>query len=271
MKMSGRMKRIGRASATALAGFVLFNVVAHTAIGANQASSLDANPSFSITSTISSSPTGQIPASLYPGTRRYLWYKVSNPQLVPITVNAIGISGVTASAGCSIANLQFNLTTFTGALVVPAQGNSSVPVAISLYDTNTNQDSCEGATFSFTYSGSATYTEVYATSATVTSSLNPTPLGQSVTYTATVTASAPSGQDPVPNSPTGSVTFMQGDTAIPSCSNVAIVSTTVTTAQATCTTFAYATSGTYDITADYTNSDGNFSSSTSTVFSQVVS
>jgi hypothetical protein len=271
MKLLGLTKRFGRASVTALAAITLFSVVAHAAIGADQPSGLDPNPSFSITSTISSSPTSQIPALLYPGTQRYLWYNVTNPQSVPITVHSIGISGVSAPAGCSIANLQFNLTTFTGALVVPAQGTSSVPVPLSLYDTNTNQDSCEEVTFNFTYSGSATYTEVYATSTAVTSSLNPSPLGQSVTYTASVTASATSGQDPVPNSPTGSITFMEGDTAIPSCSNVAIVSTTVTTAQASCTTFAYAATGTYDITADYTNTDGNFSSSDSPVFSQVVS
>ncbi len=270
MKIYGLLHRSSRVGASAFFVLTLSAVVAHAAIGAQQNLGLNAKPNFSITSTISSSPTSQVPALLYPGTRRYLWYNVSNSQSVPITITSMGISNVSAPASCSITNLQFNLTSFTGALVVPAQGTSSVSVPISLYDTNTNQDSCEGVTFNFTYSGSAVYTEVYATSTAVTSSLNPSFLGQSVTYTATVTASPTAGQDPVPSSPTGSVTFMNGDVAIPSCLNVSIVSTKVSTAQATCTTFAYATSGTNDITVNYTNSDGNFSDSISPDFSQVV-
>ena len=191
-------------------------------------------------------------------------------SLAPITVKSIGISAVNAPASCPIANLQFNLTAFTGALIVPANGTNSVPAPISLYDTGTNQDSCEGVTFNFTYSGTATYTETYATSTTVTSSLDPSLLGQSLTYSATVTANATAGQDSVPSSPTGSLTFMQDGVAIPSCLDVTLVSTSVTTAQATCTTFAYATSDTYDITADFTNTDGNFSNSSSPILLQVV-
>ncbi len=269
-KVSERIILVGQVSAAAPVSVVLDFVIAYAAIGADPTSSADPSLNFTIMSAISSSLSSQIPALLYPGVRRYLWYTVHNSLPVPITVNSMGISGVTAPAGCSKANLKFDLATFTGALVVPARGTNAVAVPISLYDTNTNQDSCEGTTFNFTYSGSATYIEVYATSTAVTSSKNPSPLSQSVTYTVTVTARPASGQDPVPHSPTGSVTFMNGDLAIPSCSNVAIVSTTASTALATCTTLPYATSGTYDITADYTNSDGNFSSSTSLVFSQVV-
>lgn len=266
--MSERVKLVGRVSATAMVAFALIFVVASAAIGANQSSSVDLSPNFTISSTISSSPTSQIPAMLFPGVPRYLWYTVHNAQLVPITVNSISISGVTAPTDCLIANLKIDLTTFTGALVVPAQNTNAVSVPISLYDTTTNQDSCQGTTFNFTYSGSATYTEVYATSTAITSSLNPSLLGQSVTYTATVTANSTSSQDPVPHSPTGSVTFMDGDIAIPSCTNVAIISTTITTARATCTTTA--TSGAHDITAENTNSDGNFTNSTSPVLTQVV-
>ncbi len=135
----------------------------------------------------------------------------------------------------------------------------------------TNQDSCQGTTFNFTYSGSATYTEVYATSTTSLLRLNPSLLGQSVTYTATVTANPTAGQDPVPSSPTGSVTFMDGDIAIPSCSNVAIVSTTHHD-RAGHAARLLPTPPPVPMTSplNYTNSDGNFSNSTSPVFPQVV-
>ena len=69
-------------------------------------------------------------------------------------------------------------------------------------------------TYHFVYSGSANYTEVYGTSTGLTSSQNPSTVGQSVTYTATVTASATASQDPVPSSPTGTVTFKDNGTTI---------------------------------------------------------
>ena len=68
--------------------------------------------------------------------------------------------------------------------------------------------------YHFLYSGTAHYTEVYGTSTGVVSSQNPSTTGQSVTYTATVTASATSSQDPVPSSPTGTVTFKDSGTTI---------------------------------------------------------
>ena len=81
--------------------------------------------------------------------------------------------------------------------------------------------SCKNVTFTFTYAGTAKYTEVYATSTAVSSSINPSNVGQAVTYTATITATVGANQDPLPNSPTGTVTFKDGSTTI--CSNVAIV------------------------------------------------
>ena len=213
---------------------------------------LTSGTGFSITSTISSSPTTETPALLYPGAQRYLWYTAQNPMTVPITVTSMSIASVTPPAGCPTSNLDYSSTTFSGSLVVPASGTNSVSVPISLIDTGTNQDSCENTTFNFTYAGTATYSE--DTTTVVTSSQNQS----GVTYTATVTASASSGQDPVPSSPTGTVTFNDGATAL--CTAVPLSSTGTTTSIATCGPFT----GDDTITAVYTNTDGNFSDSSGT-------
>jgi hypothetical protein len=168
---------------------------------------------------------------------------------VPITVTSMSIAAVMSPAGCPISNLDYSNTTFFVSLVVPASGTNFVRVPISLKDTGNNQDSCEHTTFNFVYAGTATYTEVYATTTAVTSS--------GVTYRATVTASASSGQDPVPSSPTGTVTFYKGTTTV--CS-VLLISTGTTTSRATC---GPVTAGS-TITAVYTNADGNFSDSSGT-------
>jgi hypothetical protein len=96
-----------------------------------------------------------------------------------------------------------------------------------------------------------------------------------VTYTATVTASATSGQDPVPSSPTGTVTFYDGTVipanVIPGCSGVTVAIDTTTTAKATCASPVYGAPGSHPITAVYANADGNFTGSTNSVpLTQVV-
>jgi hypothetical protein len=166
----------------------------------------------------------------------------------------MSIAAVTPPAGCPTSNLDYSATTFSGSLVVPASGTNAVSVPISLKDTGTNQDSCENTTFNFVYAGTATYSEVYATTTAVASSENQS----GVTYTATVTASATGDQDPVPSSPTGTVTFNNGSTAI--CTAVPLTSTGTTTSTATCGPVA----GDDTITAVYTNTDGNFTSSSGT-------
>jgi hypothetical protein len=211
---------------------------------------LTSGTGFTITSTISSSPTSQIAALLYPGVQRYLWYTAQNPMTVPITVTSMSIAEVTSPAGCPTSNLDYSSTTFSGSLVVPASGTNAVAVPISLIDTQTNQDSCENTTFNFVYSGTATYSEIYATTTAVTSS--------GVTYTATVTASASSTQDPVPSSPTGTVTFSEGSNTF--CSSVPLTSTGTTTSTAPCGLIP----GDHTITAVYTNTDGNFTGSSGT-------
>jgi len=157
-----RANSMVRACATALAT-VAFAYVAEQATIASGSPPNEANssPRFTITSTISSSPTTQIAALLYPGVQRYLFYTVQNPSNVPITVNSLSISSITAPPTCSRANLNATMTTFSGSLIVPPSGSNVVSEPISLIDTVTNQDPCEGTTFLFTYVGSATYASVH--------------------------------------------------------------------------------------------------------------
>lgn len=266
--------------------------VALVAVGLTQSpASATLTSGFSITSTIYTTPSDAFPAAtcsgtpalLYPGVTRCVVFTVTNNLKAPITVQSITIaldSAYPASpSGCSASNL--NLPSFSGSFTVAPSGATakSPGLAISLKDSGTNQDNCKGATLHFKYSGTAIYTELYATSTAVTSSQNPSTVGHSVTYTATVSASATAAQDPVPSSPTGTVTFYDGAVApaniIPGCSAVALPVSTpgVASAAAQCVSSTYATAGTHSITAVFTPSpypNNNFATSTSPVFSQVV-
>jgi hypothetical protein len=91
------------------------------------------------------------------------------------------------------------------------------------------------------------------------SGTNPSLVGQSVTFTATVTVTAPGS-----GSPTGTVSFASNGTTIPGCSARPVSSGT-----ATCTT-SFASATTFSITATYSG-DANFNTSTtSSALSQVV-
>jgi hypothetical protein len=251
MKHFERMTAVVLASAVALVVAALVFVLVSIATVPTKTPKflLSSGTGFEITSTISSSSTSQIAAVLYPGAQRYLWYTAHNPMKVPITVTSMSIAAVMSPAGCPTSNLDYSNTTFFGSLVVPASGSKSVSVPISLKNTPRNQDSCENKVFNFVYAGTATYTEVYATTTAVTSS--------GVTYRATVTANATGNQDPVPSSPTGTVTFYKGTTAI--CT-VLLISTGTTTSKATCGPITAGST----ITAVFTNTDGNFSDSSGT-------
>ena len=95
------------------------------------------------------------------------------------------------------------------------------------------------------------------TTTTLASSLNPSTFGGNVTFTATVTGSAP----------TGSVNFKDGASSIAGCSAVAL-NGSGNSRTAVCATAAFAV-GTHSITAAYGGNAGN-SASTSTALSQVV-
>jgi uncharacterized phage protein gp47/JayE len=93
-----------------------------------------------------------------------------------------------------------------------------------------------------------------ATTTTLTSSLNPSIFGQSVTFTATVNESEAAA-------PTGTVSFKDGATTLGT-------GTVNGSGRATFTT-SLLTVGTHPITAEYSG-DANFTSSTSAVLTQMV-
>jgi hypothetical protein len=98
-----------------------------------------------------------------------------------------------------------------------------------------------------------------STTTSVSSSLNPSLVGQQVTYTATVSVNAPGS-----GTPTGSVQFLDSGNPIAAC----IVQPLNASKTATCNQ-TYIISGGHTITAQYSG-DGNFSVSTSVSFSQWV-
>jgi hypothetical protein len=99
------------------------------------------------------------------------------------------------------------------------------------------------------------------TSTTVTSSLNPSILGQSITFTSTVANTSGAGISTA--TPTGSVQFMDGGSVLGAPQILSGLGTAMLTTSAL-------TAGTHQITAVYTNVDGNFRGSTSTTINQVV-
>lgn len=259
-------------SAFAVVCVALVIVASHVAFGSDNRSSSATGPIFTITNTISSSSTNQIPALLDPGVTRYLWYTAHNPLMTPIIVTSMSISHVTAPLGCSLSNLDYSQTNFVAPpavpIIVPALGVSTYAVPILLTDTQSSQNSCENRVFHFRFVGIASYSESYTTVSTVVSSLDPSYVGQDVIFTATVSASAVADQDPVPSSPTGTVSFTDGSSTL--CSSEPLVSTGDATSTATCESPAYGTPGPHSVTAVYSNSDGNFSGSTSPMFDQAV-
>lgn len=240
---------------------------------------LTSGSNFSITSTIYTTPSSPYPASscsgapalLYPGVVRCVVFSVHNSLKATISIKSIRTTldpAFPASpASCNGPNLS--LPSFSGSFDVASGVTVSSPgVPMALKDSGNNQDICKGVTLHFVYAGTATYTEVYNTSAALASSANPSVVGQAVAYSATVTAAPTASQDPLPNSPTGTVTFKDNSTTI--CNAVPVTSTSTTTSTATCSPPAYLTAGTHPIMAVYSNSDGNFSGSTSSTLTQVV-
>lgn len=99
------------------------------------------------------------------------------------------------------------------------------------------------------------------TTTTLASSVNPSTVGQAVTYTASVNPAPTAGTVPA----AGTVTFQDAGTTIAGCSAQAVTSA----GTATCTVSEYATTGTNSIAATY-NGDTNELSSTSTALTQTV-
>jgi CSLREA domain-containing protein len=153
------------------------------------------------------------------------------------TVAATSSSGLTvtysSSGACTNVGATFTMTSGTGTCTVK-------------YDQSGNG----------TYSAAPQVTEFVTAQKAITntvlnSSVNPSNIGQSVTFTATVTSTAAGAL-------TGNVTFKDNGVAISGCSNKPL-----TSGQATCDTAALAP-GNHPITADY-NGDPHFATSTGTL------
>lgn len=265
-----RLRRVGKVATAIAASFALFAVsftVTQACVGKGTPPfGLTAGKGFTITSTISSSSSTQTAALFYPGVERYLWLTVTNPLTVPITVNSLSITGVTSPRGCpASSNLSFNSSIFSGSLPVGANGGTNtVEEPISLLDTSGNQDACESQSFVFTYAGTARYTD--ATSTVLASLLNPSKQGQSVTFTATVTAANVASD---PSLPSGSVNFYRCPTAACTVTSLLGTATLSAAGQATFAT-TNLPAGTDYVEAVYSASSTNFLGSTSNVVTQVV-
>ncbi len=166
------------------------------------------------------------------------------------TVNAISATGSitfedseTAISGCAYQTVSFGTATCT----LSGYAAASTRSITATYSGDGN----------YTGSTSSLLNQVVSqasTSTTLTSSVNPSMVGQPVTYTATVR----------PAAATGTVSFDEAGTPIAGCTAQPVGSGT-----ATCTLSGYATAGEHAITATY-GGGGNYLTSASSSSKQVV-
>jgi hypothetical protein len=146
---------------------------------------------------------------------------------------------------CDASSQAFNGTTATCILSAGYASPGSHPIT-AVYSGDTNYKTATTSTL--------TESVFLNSSVAVVSSVNPSVVGQQVTYTATVSGTGAT--------PTGTVTFKDGATTI--CSAV-----TVTSGQAICNQTYTAPSSTHSITASYSG-DSNYNPSTSSALTQTV-
>jgi hypothetical protein len=219
---------------------------------------------FTISSAIYSSPACSGPSALLlPGVTDCAVLTVKNNLTVPITVQNLSTTIPSPPAGCPASD--FSLPTFSGSLSVPASGTVSTSgLAISLLDTGTNQDACQGATVNFTYSGSAQFTD--STTTALASSPTSPAAGQPTTLSATVTGNNASND---PSIPTGPVTFNSCPTTACSTTTAFGTGTIGTGGVATLTTSSL-TQGVHYLQAVYGGQGTDYSGSTSPVLTLTV-
>lgn len=261
-------------------GFLAIGLVCACAVGgggvalavSGHKTSEDRRPShetdFVITSTVSSSSSAQVPALLYPGVPRYLWYTVQNESGVPLTVTELRIASVLPPFNCPASNLDLSHTEFVGRLFVAPWGTGSVSVPIVMIDTSTNQDACQGTVFRFFYQGQATVLVPTRTDTFVASSPDPSASIDSVEYTVTVTTKGGDPQRDVSNSPGGLVNVYDNGREI--CVGLDLVANGPGSAIAQCVEAAPLSAGLHRITATYVSSSGEFIGSTSRALKQQV-
>ena len=166
----------------------------------------------------------------------------SAPQGYYVTRTRTGDSSTAAACGTSTSQLATALSC----------ADLSVPDGTYTYRVTAVLHSWTAASSA---SGSVTVASTIATTTTLASDSNPSVVGQTVTYTASVAPSTGT------STPTGSVTFKDGPTPI--CTAVALSS-----GRATCTQ-TYASVGSHSITADYAAGSGYGASSSTTLTQDV--
>jgi hypothetical protein len=111
---------------------------------------------------------GSLTSPLYPGTSEPLDLTFTNPSSSPITIAAGGVGSrniaiTTSQAGCAGSNFEVSQG-LAASVTIPARQTTpvslsslSIPQAdwpvITMINTNGNQDACEGAPLTLTYSG----------------------------------------------------------------------------------------------------------------------
>jgi hypothetical protein len=110
--------------------------------------------------------SGNASGPLAPGVTRSLAITLTNPNNVAIIVTALSasIAAGSSKAGCDgPSNLQLTQSSISeaNAVAIPANGHVTLPSGavtapqVLMKDLPVNQDACKGASFTFTYSGSA--------------------------------------------------------------------------------------------------------------------
>ena len=180
-----------------------------------------------------------------------------NPSTVGASVNFTAT--VTGVAPTGTVSFTANAVTICAGASVSGSGNSRTAVCttsalaagtqpiVATYSGNSANGGSTSAPLSQVVNGSS----AVATTTTMASTLNPSTQGQSVTFTATVTGSAP----------TGSVNFKDGGSSLSGCSAVALTGSG-NSRTAACATSALAV-GVHNIVGDYSGDAGNATSNSS--------
>jgi hypothetical protein len=225
--MSGTVSQL---SAGGVATFTLSSLVGGThTITAKYSGDGNFNPGTSntVTQTVNSSSTTTLVSS-------------ANPNLVgqPVTFTAT----VTGNGGTPSGTVTFtNNATILGTITLVA-GQAAVTTSALGAGAQPITATYNGDTTFAGSSASLTQNETSSTTTTLMSSVNPSAVGQAVTFTATVTGSA--------GTPTGTVTFKDGATVL--ANNVALTAGGV----ATLTTSALV-GGVHNLTATYNGDNSN--------------
>ena len=184
----------------------------------------------------------------------------ANPSVLNQAIGfTVTVAAAAPGSGTPTGTVQFQVNGKNfGSVVTLVGGTATSGSTTTLKVGNHTVTAVYGGDAHFTTSTAPTLTQVVnpdATTTTLAASVNPSVFGQSVTFTATVAAVAPGS-----GTPTGSVTFYDGSTALKTASLSGGSTTFTTTALATAS---------HAITAVY-NGNATLATSTSSVLSETV-